>query len=100
MDWHLPTARLVGVGSKVVRVDHGWSLGVAGGLGSLSTWRHRLEEIGDGFTRKFDAEFKEGTVWIVRETGGKSPRVADELGINSGTLGTGQRRGNVARWLR
>jgi transposase len=37
--------------------------------------------------RKFDAEFKEGAVRIVRETGKPIARVAGELGINAGTLG-------------
>lgn len=37
--------------------------------------------------RKFDAEFKEGAVRIVRETGKPIAQVADELGINAGTLG-------------
>lgn len=37
--------------------------------------------------RKFDPEFKEGAVRIVRETGRPIAHVADELGINAGTLG-------------
>ena len=37
--------------------------------------------------RKFDAEFKEGAVRIVRETGKPIAQVARELGINAGTLG-------------
>jgi transposase len=36
--------------------------------------------------RKFDQEFKEGAVRVVRETGRPIVRVADELGINAGTL--------------
>lgn len=37
--------------------------------------------------RKFDAEFKEGAVRIVRETGRPIAQVARELGLNEGTLG-------------
>ena len=37
--------------------------------------------------RKFDADFKEGAVRLVRETGKPIAQVARELGINAGTLG-------------
>jgi transposase len=37
--------------------------------------------------RKFDEEFKEGAVRIVRETGKPIAQVARELGISGGTLG-------------
>ena len=37
--------------------------------------------------RKFDADFKEGAVRLVRETGKPIAQVARELGINEGTLG-------------
>jgi len=37
--------------------------------------------------RKFDKDFKEGAVRLVRETGKPIAQVARELGINEGTLG-------------
>ena len=37
--------------------------------------------------RRFTAEFREGAVRIVRETGRPIAEVARELGINAGTLG-------------
>jgi transposase len=36
--------------------------------------------------RKFDQDFKEGAVRLVRETGGPIAQVAKDLGINAGTL--------------
>ena len=44
------------------------------------------EVVGDG-TAKFDREFKEGAVRIVRETGKPIAQVARELGVHEGTLG-------------
>ena len=37
--------------------------------------------------RKFDSEFKEGAVRIVRETGKPIAQIARDLDINAGTLG-------------
>lgn len=37
--------------------------------------------------RKFDEDFKQGAVRIVRETGKPTAQVARDLGINEGTLG-------------
>lgn len=37
--------------------------------------------------RKFDRDFKEGAVRLVRETGKPIAQVARELGVNAGTLG-------------
>jgi transposase len=37
--------------------------------------------------RKFDAHFKAGAVRIVQETGRPIAQVAQELGVNEGTLG-------------
>jgi len=37
--------------------------------------------------RRFDQDFREGAVRIVRETGRPVAQVARELGVNEGTLG-------------
>jgi transposase len=47
--------------------------------------------------RKFDAQFKEGAVRIVRETGRPIAQVARELGISDGTLGNWVRSDECAR---
>ena len=37
--------------------------------------------------RKFDQDFREGAVRLVRETGKPIAQVARDLGVNAGTLG-------------
>ena len=47
--------------------------------------------------RKFDRDFKEGAVRLVRETGKPIARVARDLGINEGTFGNGVNAGKRRR---
>jgi transposase len=47
--------------------------------------------------RKYDAEFREGAVRIVRETGKPVAQVARDLGIHEGTLGNWVNKDRVER---
>ena len=47
--------------------------------------------------RKYDPEFREGAVRIVRETGKPIAQVADDLGVHAGTLGNWVKRDRVER---
>jgi transposase len=47
--------------------------------------------------RKYDAEFREGAVTIVRETGKPIAEVARDLGIGAGTLGNWVHKDRLAR---
>jgi transposase len=47
--------------------------------------------------RKYDSEFREGAVTIVRETGKPIVEVARDLGIGAGTLGNWVKKDRLAR---
>jgi len=47
--------------------------------------------------RKYDPEFREGAVRIVRETGKPIAHVADDLGVNPGTLGNWVKKDRIER---
>lgn len=47
--------------------------------------------------RRFDPEFREGAVRIVRETGKPVAQVARDLGIHEGTLGNWVAKDKIAR---
>ena len=47
--------------------------------------------------RKYDAEFREGAVTIVRETARPIVEVARDLGIGAGTLGNWVKKDRLAR---
>jgi transposase len=47
--------------------------------------------------RRYDREFREGAVRVVRETGKSIRHVADDLGINRGTLGNWVVKDKIAR---
>jgi len=47
--------------------------------------------------RKYDAEFHEGAVTIVRETGKPIAEVARELGVGAGTLGNWVHKDRMTR---
>ena len=47
--------------------------------------------------RKYDPEFREGAVRIVRETNKSIAQVADDLGIHLGTLGNWVKKDRIER---
>ena len=47
--------------------------------------------------RRYDPEFREGAVRVVRETGKSIRQVAEDLGINKGTLANWVMKDKIAR---
>lgn len=47
--------------------------------------------------RRYDPEFREGAVRVVRETGKSIRQVAEDLGINRGTLANWVMKDKIAR---
>jgi transposase len=77
----------------VSTVSGDWQLGLP-----LVSWRYRLKEAAMTETRrKFDQDFKEGAVRLVRETGKSIAQIAKDLGIHDGTLGNWVARDRAAR---
>jgi transposase len=62
-----------------------WHLGFPSQRGEILL-RERSSPMGES-RRKFDKDFREGAVRLVRETGKPIAQVARDLGINEGTLG-------------
>ncbi len=69
------------------KIQHhfGFTLGFPSERGDILL-RERSSPVGET-RRKYDADFREGAVRIVRETGKPIAQVARDLGIKEGTLG-------------
>ncbi len=58
---------------------------------------HYEEDVMSELRRKYDPEFREGAVRIVRETGKPIARVAEDLGLHPGTLGNWVKKDRIER---